>query len=44
MGSIEEVLLTPEQTKAFDEELADQESFLNFHASVGTGDSELDHA
>ena len=44
LESIEEVLFTPEQTTAFDEELTDQEAFHDFHVSIGTGDSELDHA
>ena len=44
LNSMEEVLLTPEQTAAFDEELADQESFLNFHTGVGTSDLDLEHA
>ena len=33
-NGIEEVLLTPKQTKDFDEELADQDSFLKFHAGI----------
>ena len=42
LESMPEVLITAEQTTAFNEELGEQDSFLNFHLDIGTRESEIE--